>query len=399
VSGPVLETPQGLWAEDAFEQAVREVCDTLTEEQVSAGDVLMFPAPLTATSVFKLHAAWQMGAVAMPVPPHATPDERDRYAEAAAQPAGPDIVLRLLTSGTTGTPKIVDLSTQQLEASARASQQRLGCGPEDRWLCCLPLHHIAGISILTRTHTAHATAVLHSRFDPSAVNHAIDHAQVSMLSFVPTMLSRVLDDRMDAPFPRHTRVILLGGAPTPPALLDRCRAIKAPVALTWGMTETASQIATREPGDLRLSADVGHPLPGITVTTENGLLVVEGAIAPGGRWVTSDRGQLDEAGRVSVHGRGGALIISGGENIDPVHIERTLLDHPAVDEAAVIGKPNALWGERPVAFVVGRPTDELTQWLATRLPPPARPEAIHWLEALPCSPMGKVDRQALAQLT
>src|SRR5690606_4255140 len=114
---------------------------------------------------------------------------------------------------------------------------------------CLPLNHVGGLSILYRCAWYATTVELHPRFDADAVSRSIDDG-ASLVSLVPTMLERVLDARRDRPFPPRLRAILLGGARTPEALVSRCRAIGAPVSLTWGMTEAASQVATRFPGDL-----------------------------------------------------------------------------------------------------------------------------------------------------
>ena len=395
MSGPRLETAEQQWDALSFAAEVSKRQQQLQQQGLCAGQVFMFPAPASPATVWTFHAVWAIGAIAMPTPDTMTTAQQASFERAKATPAAPDTALRLLTSGTTGTPKVVDLSTTQLNASAEASRERLGCDATDRWLCCLPLHHIAGISILKRTAVSQATTVLHTGFDPAAVSRAIDEEQVSMFSAVPTMLQRILDLREEARFPDHLRVILLGGAPTPAALLDRCRSMQVPVALTWGMTETASQIATRIPGDLRADGDVGLPLPGTTVSIVDGYLAVEGPIAPGGRWVTSDRGEVDESGRVIIHGRGDALIISGGENVDPRRVELALCAHPSVTEAAVVGVPDELWGERPVAFVVGQETAGLHDWLKTQLAAHECPVMIRWLDSLPLTALGKHDRGAL----
>ncbi len=360
--------------------------------------MVRFTASPQPETIWTFFAALSMDAIALPVPDGATTMLAHSYASAADEPSTEGTRLRLLTSGSTGTPKVVDLSVRQLTASAEASRARLGCGPDDVWLCCMPLHHIAGLSILTRTGSAGATVHLMPGFDAAAVSHAIDEDGITMMSLVPTMLRRLLDQRGDRPFPATLRVILLGGAPATEALLDRCRSIEAPVALTWGMTETASQIATREPGDLRCAPDAGLPLPGHRVFEENGRLGVEGPIAPGGRFLTADFGHLDTAGRVIVEGRGDALIISGGENVDPSHVERILRTHPSVDEAVVIGMPDHEWGERVCAILTGQQSTLNSAWLNTELEPHERPRQIMWLDALPVSPLGKVQQAELKAL-
>lgn len=359
--------------------------------------VIAFPSASNPDTVWSFFAAMALDAVALPVPDGATTMD-ESYRAASEAPFDDATRLRLLTSGSTGTPKIVDLSAQQLRASADASRARIGCEPHDIWLCCLPLNHIAGLSILMRAGIAGATVHLQRRFDADSVNHAIDDDEITMISLVPTMLRRLLDDRADRPFPASLRVILLGGAPAHEDLLDRCRQIHAPVALTWGMSETASQIATRVPGDLRSAPDVGLPLPGHRVFVQDGYLGVEGPVAPNGRLLTADRGHLDDEGRVVVDGRGDAVIISGGENVDPSRVRDVLRTHPSVTDAVVLGMPDVEWGERVCAVLTGHREGHLQTWLRTRLAPHERPRQIFWVDSLPRNAMGKVQLTVLRTL-
>ncbi|MEY3211145.1 MAG: O-succinylbenzoate-CoA ligase, partial [Pseudomonadota bacterium] len=171
-----------------------------------------------------------------------------------------------------------------------------------------------------------------------------------------------------------------------------------------GMTETASQIATRAPGDHRPGGDVGWPLPFNEVSADaDGVLTVRGVLAPGGEHRTNDRGRLDESGRVIVSGRADLVLISGGENIHPGEIEAALLAHPEVAEAVVIGRPDPRWGERPVAFVTLRAGatvsgDALRGWCRQRLSAFKVPDRVTVLDALPRTGLGKVDRGALGRM-
>ena len=385
----------------SVEEAQASVISRRRDLQASldrSSQLLAFGADPHPDTVWSFFAAMSLDLVAMPVPSDATSAIQVRYSEAKALSSSEGTRLRLLTSGSTGIPKIVDLTARQLRASADASRARLGCDADDVWLCCMPLHHVAGLSILTRTGIAGATTLLLPGFDAELVSRAIDTQGITMISLVPTMLGRLLDVRGTRPFPPSLRVILLGGAPAHEVLLDRCRAIEAPVALTWGMSETASQIATREPGDLRQAPDVGLPLPGHRVFIEDGRLGVEGPIAPDGYLVTEDRGHLDAKGRVVVDGRGDALIISGGENVDPSRVAGVLSTHPSVSEAVVIGMPDAEWGERVCAVLTGGQDENLSNWLRTRLDAHERPRQILWLDALPRNAMGKIERARLRAL-
>lgn len=326
--------------------------------------------------------------------------ELEEVREAADAPLRADVELEaahslLFTSGTTGRPKAVVLTYGNFWWSAVASALHLGIGRDDRWLVNLPLFHVGGLSILLRSAICGTTAVVHPRFDPEAANRAVDQEGVTLLSLVATTLARMLDARGRRPFPHWLRAALVGGGPTPAALLERAADLGMPVAPTYGLTEAASQVATlppqerrRKPGssgrplmvtEVRIVAD-GHPArPGeageIWVrgpTVSPGYLQAPGE--PGGRavpglpdrgvvpltdaggWLhTGDLGYLDEEGYLYVLDRRDDLIISGGENVYPAEVEAALLAHPAVEEAAVVGRPDPEWGQVPVAVVRLRP--------------------------------------------
>ena len=391
-----LITAERAWSRDEAERASRRRMDELAAAQWTPNQAQAVVAAAVPSTVWTVHAAARMGLAIMPVPPNPTPAQRSAIVAHQHAPVDAGTRLRLLTSGTTGRPQRVDLTQTQIDASIDGSIERLRHRANDSWICCLPLHHVGGLSILYRSARVGGSVRLIDGFHARSVNDQIDKG-ATMISVVPTMLARLLDDRNDAPFPAHLRVILLGGAAASTDLMDRCRAVAAPVAMTWGMTETGSQIATREPGDLRREPDSGLPLSGVKVTIEDGRLVVEGPIAPGGRLVTEDRGRLDPDGRVIVTGRGSDFIVSGGENVDLNEVGRLLRTHPGVTDAAVVGREDAEWGHRPVAFVVGTPCADFEAWMRTALAPHQRPAEIHWVPELPRTDLGKPNRAALIE--
>lgn len=308
----------------------------------------------------------------------------------------------LLTSGTTAQARSVTLRVGQLLLSAMGSTIRLGHDPGDRWLCCLPLHHVGGLAILMRAVWLGITVDLHRRFEAAHVADALDEGACSMVSLVPSMLAQILDIRGWRPFPESLRAILLGGAPAPESLLSRCRDLGAPVAVTWGLTEASSQVATRAPGDLGGADGVGAPLPFARVDVGvDGTLTIHGPLVPSSPFVTEDLGRVDASGRVHVDGRRDDVIISGGENIDPREIEGVLTQHPEVAAAAVVGRPHAHWGARPVACLVragrGEPRggEDLDAWLRARLPGFKVPDALVWVAALPRTSLGKIRRSEI----
>ncbi|HEY9448148.1 MAG TPA: o-succinylbenzoate--CoA ligase, partial [Gemmatimonadaceae bacterium] len=291
----------------------------------------------------------------------------------------PDDPLAILyTSGTTGAPKGAVLTWSNFWWSAMGSALNLGIQENDRWLAPLPLFHVGGLSVLTRSAMYGTAAVLHDGFDVERVSAALDDERITLVSLVPTMLHRLLEVRGDRPSPASLRCVLLGGGPAPRALLERCAALGVPVSQTYGLTECCSQVATLAPRDalrklgsagrplypneLRVVDDAGgDPLPG-----EGGEILVRGPIVTAGYWNrpdaterafmdgwfrTGDFGTLDHEGYLYVLDRRDDLIVTGGENVYPAEVEGVLLAHPCVAEAAVIGESDAEWGQRVVAVV------------------------------------------------
>ncbi len=332
----------------------------------------------------------------------------------------------MFTSGTTGTPKGVILSAGNHYNSAIAAMINMGVAETDRWLCCVPLFHMAGLSILIRSAIFGIPVVLQRTFNPEDANRAIETQHVSIASVVPTMLSRMLDARDDRAFPGTFRSALTGGGPLARELLERCSAAGIPVTQTYGLTETASQIVTLAPSEslIRLGAagralwgsevrvvdDGGKPLgannPGEIQVA--GPTVMAGyldnpkatACAFDGRWLrTGDIGRIDDDGYLHVLDRRTDLIISGGENIYPAEVESVLLAHPGVQDAAVVGLHHPDWGQRPVAFVVptGGTINGLIEHCATNLATYKCPDTIHFVDTLPRTAAGKLQRHLLRE--
>jgi O-succinylbenzoic acid--CoA ligase len=311
-----------------------------------------------------------------------------------------DIRMELASSGTGGWPRRVSLDGRQLFYSAVASALRLGHSPEDVWLDCLPLHHVAGLSILLRCAWYGTCVALYDGFDVTRVQEEIQSGAVTQISLVPNQLERLLEQGLQ-PHER-TRFLLVGGAPPSEKLLEDCARRGLPVAISWGMTETASQVATRTPGDLEPLAAGCPPLSFVELEVEGGALVVKGPLAPGGRFRTSDAGWI-RGGRVGVTGRVDDLILSGGENVDPLSIEQVLGAHLGVEDVLVVGRDDARWGQRPVAWLVAagesQPEDSaLEAWCRERLPSFAVPDAFRWCASLPRTELGKPSRARVREL-
>ena len=316
-------------------------------------------------------------------------------------PVAPDTAVVVVTSGSTGAPKGVELSAAALEWSARTSLQRLAVGPGDRWLCCLPLHHVAGLQVLTRSRLMGTAPVILERF---AVAEVAEHRNVTLIALVPTMLRRLLDAGVDL---SHLRCVLLGGAPAGQPLLDDAHARGLRVVTTYGMTETCGGCVYD-----------GFPLDGVDVAIDDdgrirlrGPLLFSGyrnapqatASALRDGWlVTEDLGRWAPGGRLEVLGRADDMIVTGGENVAAAAVAAALEQHPAITEAAAVGVDDAEWGQRVVAVIVADSVlpapDELRRFVAERLGRQAAPREVVAVPRLPRLDNGKLDRLAVARL-
>lgn len=331
----------------------------------------------------------------------------------------------IFTSGSSGFAKAVTLSAGNLYASARASAERLGVLPNDNWLCTLPLYHVGGLSILLRSALYGTAVTLQAGFDRQAVARALASGAVTLVSLVPTMLHRLLEQpcRWEG-----LRLVLVGGARASEALLARALAQGVPVATTYGLTEAASQVATALPEELRARpGTVGRPLLGTELRIvdpsgtplaagEVGEIAVRGPTVMSGYagdpeasaralrdgWLyTGDIGYLDEAGYLYTLAKRTDLIVSGGENIYPSEVEAALLEHPQVADACVVGLPHPEWGELVAALVVARgplAPAALQAFVRERLAGYKVPRQLGFTEALPLLTNGKVDRAAVRAL-
>ncbi|MEA2431005.1 MAG: o-succinylbenzoate---CoA ligase [Thermoleophilaceae bacterium] len=308
------------------------------------------------------------------------------------QPSADDVWVILHTSGTTAAPKPVELTYGNFRASAAAAQENLPLSADDRWLCVLPLFHVGGLSILTRTAFYGASAIVHERFDAEAVRAALESGDVTIVSLVATMLRRLRDAGLErAP---ALRAALVGGGPVPRDLLDWGADVGLPLLQTYGMTETCSQIATAPAG-----RSAARPLPGVEVRIGDageilirGPMVSRGALGEDGWLHTGDRGRHDADGFLHIDGRIKDTIVTGGENVAAAEVEEALVAHPAVADAAVVGRPDAEWGEAVTAFVVadGVGDHELVAWCRERLAGYKVPRAIVRVDELPRTASGKL---------
>ncbi len=402
-----------------------EVLASLTRDRVRAltpsvapGEPHVVIGSNTLATAITLYALFELRTPALLIHPRLTDAERVaqvRAIDRRERPLPADAAAILHTSGTTGTPRAAVLTRTALIASAAASTANLGWQDDDRWLLCMPVARIGGLSILTRCLAARSCVVLAAGFDAATFPDGVATDGITLASLVPTMLHRVLDAHPGWVPPASLRAVLVGGAEAPPTLLQRAQERGLPIVLTYGMTETCSQVvatpyaARHAPGD----CGTGRALPGADLRIRDGRIEVRGpmlmagyageAPLPPGAWFdTGDLGTVDAAGCLQVHARRTDLIVTGGENVYPAEVERALEECPGIAAAGVFGVPDPVWGQWVAAALVAgeAPPDDaiLAAHLAARLAPYKRPRRIGYVARLPLTPAGKPDRGALAAL-
>ena len=355
--------------------------------------------------VADLDRAWSRGDAVLPLDPRAPQAVTGALVDAMRLdlPPAEGTALVIATSGSTGEPKGVELSHAALDASARATHARIGLEPGDKWLSCLPWHHIGGIQVMLRARLLSIPLTVHDRFDVER----FAGEPATLVSLVPTQLARLLDARADL---ARFRVILLGGAAASRALLDRARAAGAAVVTTYGMSETAGGCVYD-----------GVPLDGVEIRLDDasrvrvrGPMLMSGyrqepaataAAFDDGWLVTSDLGEIDPAGRLRVIGRIDDVVVTGGENVATSAVAAVLASHPDIADVAVTGVDDERWGQRLVAVVVARTgageTLSLTgirDWCGDQLAAAAKPRGLVVVPAIPRLGSGKPDRRAITAL-
>lgn len=367
---------------------------------------------------------------------------RDAAPLADARVGGDALAALLYTGGTTGRSKGVMLTHANFWTAAMTRGAELNNPPESVSLLVAPLFHVAGLGRLIGQTLVGGACVTMPQFRVDAVLSAVEHQGVSDTIVVPSMLQALLDHPgFDAHKVQGLQRIAFGAAPMPPDLLER--ALKAwPQAeffQAYGLTETAGAVCINGPAthrgpdrltprlravgraglgaEIQIHDETGAEVPRGTV----GEIVVRGPMVTAGYWQqpavtaaafrdgwfrTGDAGRMDEQGWLWVVDRLKDMIISGGENVYSAEVEAALRAHDAVQDAAVVGRPDARWGEAVHAVIVprgGPPADaaalqaELLAWCRTRLAGYKCPRSMAFVDALPMSAAGKVLKAALRE--
>jgi fatty-acyl-CoA synthase len=363
----------------------------------------------------------------------------ERFSDVGAGPVhlprarvqGDDVHRLMYTSGTTGRPKGVMITHANLAWKNYAHIAECGFTGADIGLACGPLYHVGALDLTTTSLIAvGATSIIHSTFDAEKVVDTIERSHVTAIWMAPSMVRAVLDlPRIEQRDLSSVRLIIGGGEKMPIPFIERIQRAfpSAWFADAYGLTETVSGDTFLDRASTRSKlGSVGMPCQYLEVDIwdeggasvgpgEHGEIVLRGpkvfkgywrdpgatARAFEGGWFhTGDIGMKDDDGYLYIVDRLKDMIVSGGENIASSEIERVLYEHEAVLEAAVVGRPDARWGEVPVAYVVLTPAatttpEDLIEHCRRQLARFKIPKAVEFIDALPRNPSGKVLKREL----
>jgi O-succinylbenzoic acid--CoA ligase len=291
-----------------------------------------------------------------------------------------------------------------MDVMGRGYSAGLDAGPSDRWLACLPLHHVASLGAIARAYVTGVPYTVHDTLELERVARSPEDEGTTIVSLVPTVMKRLLD--AGAPLHEFRRVIT-GGAPCPPALRARAEDAGVTVVDAYGLSETWGGFALDglpiDGAEVRLGdRDDEIIVRGPMVMRAYRLDPVRtaGALDPDGWFHTGDVGAM-ESGRVRVIDRLNDLVITGGVNVSPTEVEAVLVRHPDIADACVVGVPDDEWGEIVVAFVVPRDgvsppsLEELRAFGRSELSGPKLPRAARAVDAIPRTASGKPLRRVL----
>ena len=291
------------------------------------------------------------------------------------------------TSGTSGTPKAAVLTMSAVEASARATTERLNVSLRDTWLACLPPSHVGGLSVITRSLIMGTSLITTPSFSPESYEEAAKSG-ATLVSLVSTALQRI--------DPTLFRAIVLGGSRQASQLPPNC-------ITTYGLTETGSGVVYN-----------GKALRGVELEIRDSIVYIkapmllrayrDGSVPldSNGWFCTGDRGSLSDDGVLHIDGRDGDLIITGGENVWPENVEDALRNFPAITDLCVAGVPDPEWGHAVHVWLVTQEADKVSldavrAHVKQTLPAHCAPRQIYFVNEIPRTALGKPQRSLLVE--
>jgi long-chain acyl-CoA synthetase len=332
--------------------------------------------------------------------------------------ADDDLAALVFTGGTTGHAKGVMLTHANLWEAGRRGHEAGHVDGIDRSLSCLPLSHSYGLLVLNvgLHHPGRPESVLMRWFKAETWLELAQEHRSQIAPVVPSMLYMLLREPLEDYDLSELRYVASGAAPlAAEAIQDFVRRVPgAEIREGYGLTETSALVSTNPPGGIKYGT-VGLPVPGTEVRIDDGEVCVRSDLLMKGYWnapeltaetirdgwlYTGDMGRLDDDGYLTILDRKKDLILRSGFNVFPRDVEEALLEHPAIATACVLGRPDEVHGEEVVAFVTVTEEiapDELVAFGKERLGGYKYPREIHVLDALPLTPIGKLDRKALRE--
>ena len=382
-----------------------------------AGERVALQVPNSIEFVEQAYAAWAAGAVVVPINTRLAPPEIELILEdiASGVQSAPDDCLILYTSGTTGQPKgAVNTHANVIVQNVEQHVAVWGIGENDRFLATTPLAHRAGIGRLVNALGLGGTLVIMQKFDATAALSLIERERITVAGLPPTVLRMMLPAiKADPRKCASLRKVIVSTEAFPAHLARELSALLPGTQFygVYGMSEAAVSSASLEE-QLERPGTVGRPLPGVDVrlSSENELLVRgEAAVMKGyfnrpeanaeafrdGWFRTGDLARQDADGYLYIVDRKKDMVVTGGYNVYSREVEQVLGQHPDVVEAAVVGVPDALYGEALAAFVQPRPgarpdAQALMEHCRARLAGYKKPRHVVFVEALPRNSLGKV---------
>lgn len=330
-----------------------------------------------------------------------------------------NVCLMMFTSGSTGFPKCVQLTFNNLFFSAKSADSIIMHDTKDLWLASLPFYHIGGFSIISRSIITGCKILLADSLNPKALEFYINEYRPSLVSFVPTMFNNLINS-IDLPWP-ELKQIFLGGGPIPTDIIQNAKEKKWPISIVYGSTETASMISICSTKNLFTNGiSAGVAMEGVKIKIGesdklNNVIIHSKSVAKSyykadkvlsnklgnSIFQSNDLGKFDRNGNLQILGRGDQIIISGGENISLLEISNLINKKFVGLDFISIGIKDKKWGQSYIIIIGSEEADievRIEDYLKKQLPKFKLPKQIYKLENIPRNELGKLQKSEIQKL-
>ncbi len=431
-----------------FNKLVQETTEELHKQGIKKNQLIAIADDNSIHTIKNIFALWRLEAVPLPVNSKLDTEELNRLLQFVKPNQIIDssdklqfensfssnhkhnlknTALVMFTSGVSGKPKAVVHTFHSLEKSAQLGAKILNYSSKDKWLLALPLYHIGGFSILSRTVIYGSSLIIPKSLKIDDIISAIDNEDPSLLSLVSSQLNEIVSKKMKAN--KSHRYLLVGGGPINDELLVEAISLGWNVCKVYGSTETASFITFLKKEEiLKKQNCAGYPIPGVQIKIikrgkeqlpfKTGEIYVSSPTLfqkyllnkkltsrklKQNYFKTGDIGYVDNYGFLYIESRKNDMIITGGENVNPHEIEKVLLTNSKIKECCVIGIQDKKWGEVIAATVVLKRktmvgSDELKQFLKNKIANFKIPKKYFFVSSLPKTSLGKYKREEVKNM-